>query len=251
MAISKQQYAILSADVYLRGDGVLESGFEVPIGASILETYSVGSFFGAAYSLDGQIVIAFQGTDDWTVDMLTGWPLALGAIGFGDQVEHALAFYQSIEDSYSAPISLTGHSLGGGLAGFVAGIYGLEAYLIDHMPFDAGIETSYQWSIDPQDEGQEEWRDFVYGYATPTAPSLSNIHAISLDQDPLSLVRVAFPRRHIECRRTIDVWFRFWEFARRPLSDPSRDPALWRIHIGAGQRLARSCERHLSAVVRR
>ena len=142
MTISKQQYATLAADVYLRGHGVLETDFEVPVGATILETYTEGGFFGAAYAIDGEIVISFQGTTDWNVDLTTGYPLALGWIGFGSQAEYALAFYQFIEDSYSAPITLTGHSLGGGLAGFVAGVYGLEAYLIDHMPFDAGVEAS-------------------------------------------------------------------------------------------------------------
>ena len=51
----------------------------------------------------------------------------------------AIEFYRSLigqnVDPRSANIELTGHSLGGGLAGFVASLYGKNAVMFDNMPF--------------------------------------------------------------------------------------------------------------------
>ena len=51
----------------------------------------------------------------------------------------AFAFYNEVAggiDPLIAPITTTGHSLGGGLAGLVGSVYGKQAVLFDNMPFE-------------------------------------------------------------------------------------------------------------------
>lgn len=113
-------------------------------------------FYAQAYQYQGETIIAFRGTDDITttsfaciiVDILgTPFPEITGPIlgpgspdlayGFGtgaghplsSQAEMALRFYQSVSGDTdgstlaTSNISLTGHSLGGGLADYVAALY--------------------------------------------------------------------------------------------------------------------------------
>jgi putative lipase involved disintegration of autophagic bodies len=40
-------------------------------------------------------------------------------------------------------ITVVGHSLGGGLAGFVGAIYGLQGVLFDNMPFNNAAFHAY------------------------------------------------------------------------------------------------------------
>ena len=64
----------------------------------------------------------------------------------GTQAQLAVAFYKSLADS-SDPrlgnIELIGHSLGGGLAGLIGGLYGKSATVFDNMPFEQSILTAY------------------------------------------------------------------------------------------------------------
>lgn len=88
---------------------------------------SIG-FYGIAYDLDGlpggETVISYRGTDDFNGNPLTsndakhGWTLGLTNTD-SQQGRMAVQFYQAVAGSgnwLSANISLTGHSLGGGLA---------------------------------------------------------------------------------------------------------------------------------------
>ena len=135
MAISPDLFsAILAMDAYNRGDGakLLVSG---PIrDASILdlplpEGSSESSFFATAYTLsNGQTIISFRGTDD-PADILTGWAQGIGYTS--SQAILAFRFYQQLQGAniYNANIELVGHSLGAGLAGLIADIYGKQAAL--------------------------------------------------------------------------------------------------------------------------
>lgn len=73
-------------------------------------------FYAIAYEYNGQKVISYRGTDDGQ-DIIHGWPAGGGAVTV-DQAEMAFEFYKSVangSDPRVANISLTGHSLGGGL----------------------------------------------------------------------------------------------------------------------------------------
>jgi hypothetical protein len=91
--------------------------------------YTVSGVSGMA---DGTTVIAFRGTDGFSGSVANGgsdaWNGFGVAFGFatGLQAELAVRFYQSVANNdynpstRSSNIAVTGHSLGGGLAGLVA-----------------------------------------------------------------------------------------------------------------------------------
>lgn len=82
------------------------------------------SFYAVAYSYNGEKIIFFRGTDDFSNDLLYGYTVGTGFPNH-QQAEMAFGFYNVIADGVdprTANISLVGHSLGGGLAGLVAGV---------------------------------------------------------------------------------------------------------------------------------
>ena len=138
--------AILSMDAYNRGynAGIEFTQPEGSIGqrignyvivnqSQVLENQqgvNIG-FYGIAYELSGgEIIISYRGADDvdgipnplTNLDVQHGWTLGAGNTA-SQQGRMAVEFYQAVAGSgnwLSADISLTGHSLGGGLAGYVA-----------------------------------------------------------------------------------------------------------------------------------
>src|SRR5690349_9786681 len=138
--------AILAMDAYNRG---YDAG--IVIDGNGLGTITVGtakgdqaardvSFFAQAYTLaGGQVIISIRGTDNKLLDIATGYGVGLGS-PLGSQAQMAVEFYKSIAaasgaDPLTANIELTGHSMGGGLAGYVAALYGKTGVLFDQMPF--------------------------------------------------------------------------------------------------------------------
>ena len=129
MAINDLEYAILSLDSYNRGPDPGVTGLGGPgstIGSLTLLNIPVpagsaeASFYAAAYrDASGNIVISYRGTDAPFSGDITAWT---GGAGFQTrQAELAAEFYYQVKAAYpGANIFLTGHSLGGGLAGLVA-----------------------------------------------------------------------------------------------------------------------------------
>lgn len=117
-------YAILSMDSYYRGSGVASPTFNAPF-QTILDSQDVGfnehGFSATAYLINGKAVISYRGTDTATIwdifnDVWNGYGVGAGSPE-GKQAEMAIQFYQSVRDQGYTDIVLTGHSLGGGLAG--------------------------------------------------------------------------------------------------------------------------------------
>jgi hypothetical protein len=156
MSISKDLFlAILSMDAYNRGYGAGLTNEDVGAQGGLGETGQLGNatlltraslglddqayqnwqaagFYALAYQWNGETVIAYRGTDnaDWTTlgdgasDLWQGWTVGLG-FAPASQAGLAIDFYEavtgrSVHDGAAAGTILTGHSLGGGLAGFVA-----------------------------------------------------------------------------------------------------------------------------------
>jgi hypothetical protein len=137
--------AILSMDSYNQGYEPGLSHGSLTIGSATLvtdSTFKLGlnatfpvGFYAAAYDTPYGTVISYRGTDgnvNSGSDIAFGWPIALGYT-LDNQAAPALNFYNSVAGHESA--ILTGHSLGGGLAGYVAALNGNTAVLFDHMPF--------------------------------------------------------------------------------------------------------------------
>ena len=165
-------YAILAMDSYNRGYGAGISGLEDATD-TFLGHYSINEtaetllapgsaqnagFYALAYehAATGEVVISYRGTNFdpgdsvfkffqsplWA-DILSGWSVGAGLPG--KQAVLALEFYNAVApdgvDPRYANITTTGHSLGGGLAGFVANVFNRNAVLFDPMPYTPVSET--------------------------------------------------------------------------------------------------------------
>jgi hypothetical protein len=163
--------AILSMDSYNRGYGVGVKGLAASgrLGNAVIVNDSLAlggtpnsrvdagvGFYAIAYNLTGAgiagltgTVISYRGSDYtdtngislWSRDIWQGWTNAIG-YPYGGQPGLALEFYRAVTGNtpYDTPgnVTLTGHSLGGSLAGFVSALSGNRAVLFDHLPFGAG-----------------------------------------------------------------------------------------------------------------
>ncbi len=191
-------FAILSMDSYDRTDGVSERGIDVGTVSVGNATPTINSdqvlasdsapadgFFAQAYDWDGQTVISFEGTNDLSNDVTNGWVTG-GGIYWSPQAKDAALFYQNVvaaqnqsldaDDLYTSQIVLTGHSLGGGLAGFLASIYGQEAYIYDNMPFELAAHDLYINALPSlQTNGQE----------SPDDPAADNLYYLGTTPEPL------------------------------------------------------------------
>ncbi len=167
MAISDRLLkAILSMDSYNRGYG---TGINLPttlgatkIGnATILAqsdtdpnsaAVSVG-FYAISYTLSsGEVVISYRGTNadafgNFLTDAIHGYWTGGGVPGDA-QSALALKFYNAILAQHPLqPITLTGHSLGGGLAGYVGALYGKNVTLFDNMTYEDATTDAYNRSL--------------------------------------------------------------------------------------------------------
>lgn len=102
------------------------------------------SYRGTTYESNGSFLSSYR-------DIATGWPVGAGLLA--RQSTLALEFYKDINNGVSGfdltpsqPITLTGHSLGGGLSGFVGAITGTNSILFDPMPFAAANDDA-GWSL--------------------------------------------------------------------------------------------------------
>lgn len=106
-------------------------------------------FFATAYQWEGTTVISYRGTNMGPSglpsldDVWHGWTLGAG-FDEASQAGYAVKFYEdvtglSVFDPLTpiggSPVLLTGHSLGGGLAGYIASHSYRQAIGFDHMPF--------------------------------------------------------------------------------------------------------------------
>jgi hypothetical protein len=173
---------------------------------------SEGAGFGAmAYSNGQEIVIAYTGTNDLWPDAPSGYGTGLGATT-SPQAELAIAFYKAVKEANpGTPVVLTGHSLGGGLAGYVAGLFGETAVLFDNMDYDSAVQNAYNdvamyntWEEDVALNGEDspyytlymgetqyytELRDRLYGSGPAVQPNFSGISAYSIEGEFLELNR--------------------------------------------------------------
>ncbi|MEO8007748.1 MAG: Mbeg1-like protein, partial [Betaproteobacteria bacterium] len=118
-------------------DGWLELA-HVPNNPAFPQYTGAGGFEAVSFmrstGASTEIVISFAGTGG-VVDWIHGnFPLILGNLC--DQLRDAARYYLDIKAANpKATISLTGHSLGGGLASLIAVLFGESAFTFDQAPF--------------------------------------------------------------------------------------------------------------------
>jgi serralysin len=203
-------HAILAMDAYNRGYEAKLTGLSDAVGTKIGAATVIGSatdaadgFYAIAYELNGKKIISYRGTDDTTFfstssDLWNGWVQGAGIIS--SQSEDAIQFYQRISGKsvfeQNPGVVTTGHSLGGGLAGYIGALSNGQAYIYDAMPFGAASITR----VIKEQINQANW---FTGPAELTAflttslsrfvmmPDADKVHYISVDGEILGAVRAA------------------------------------------------------------
>ena len=171
------------------------------IDAQKYQNWQSAGFYAIAYKVAGKTVIAYRGSDNidkgaavasflskidgnfltnnpTDEDITNGYGVALGYPN-GPQAKLAIEFYKAVAGSggidpatRTSNISVTGHSLGAGLSGLVAGIYNLQGTHFDPMSFGLALDTVDLWAFAPPVGSPREFIDLVYGGAQPWATGL-------------------------------------------------------------------------------
>ncbi|WFU04650.1 hypothetical protein QA648_28185 (plasmid) [Rhizobium sp. CB3171] len=142
--------------------------------------YQNGSNYTISYrgttALSGGSLLNFLHGDIWN-----GYGTGAGTASSNDS-QLAIKLYQSVLAAAGDPskITLTGHSMGGGLAGLVGDLYGAKAVVFDNMAFEAAANAAYSVSL-PAQGYDAAVASLVYGTSTPTPPSEANIKGYYTD----------------------------------------------------------------------
>src|ERR1035438_10371981 len=141
--ITAIDYALMAGASYISNRDLINS-FPVPSGWLGVRQDNQPSGFEAISFINGtsiatstDIVISFAGTDfsQPGTDFLHGnIPLALGRVS--DQLKQAADYYLQVKAlNPGATITLTGHSLGGGIAALIGVFFGQTTFTFDQAPF--------------------------------------------------------------------------------------------------------------------
>lgn len=144
------------------------------------------SFYAIAYDYNGEKVISYRGTDDPALDGLYGWGVALGSPR-EQQALMAFQFYKEVAgnvDPRTANISLTGHSMGAGLAGLVGAAYTKEGLLFDNMAFANSANNLKDWATSGGNYSPDLHR-IVYNNATPWNVNFSGLTGLYMKGESL------------------------------------------------------------------
>ncbi len=210
--------AILAMDSYNRmGDGLALQGSKIG-NSEILHSKkeNLFGFFASAYELpSGDITISYRGTDaPFADDIYAGWA---GAVGLPIQAYYAESFASSFDEN----INFVGHSLGGGLAGYMAATTGGSAVVFDSMPFSraVGLKVILEFfSLEPDYTGIRSIAtagefltvfrnslDLQAPYTTTSLESSSNLGPLDLHSQAL-LVSLVFEEEERNANRLTGDW---------------------------------------------
>ncbi len=177
------ELAVLALDAYNRGGqglNLTESSLgEFTVGAA----RDAGPFYAQAYTRSGETVISYRGTNN-ALDV----PAWFGSVGEDTfQAQQAADFYQEVTGGIAADpnVTLTGHSLGGGLAGLVGTLYGARALIFDNMGFEqTALRTWFRASF------ESDIRDVYYGTNPIPNNNNSNVDTIAVSGEVLAPFRL-------------------------------------------------------------
>ena len=130
-----QEYALLSLYVYKVAREAINRP-NLPQGWTFLEAKD-DNLLGFSYGVfkrsgTNEIVLAYTGTNE-NVDWASNVTAGIGLPSW--QVANAALVYQQVKQTYGSNITLSGHSLGGGLASVMATWFNRPAVVFDEAPF--------------------------------------------------------------------------------------------------------------------
>lgn len=204
MPVTPRLCAILAMDAYNRGNiPAVDIDNSAQVGsASVLLTRAdtESGFFAVAYRVGEEVVISYRGTDvrpfsEFAKDA-ENWA---GGIGWETaQAKAAAAFYQDVVATYGDNVTLTGHSLGGGLAGLMASLYHKPAVVFDNMAFALCAENVYFNATNPTltiagggvvpNPSYQSTLDTYYNAFVPQQPNQSLVIGLQVDGQILQLL---------------------------------------------------------------
>lgn len=152
--ITNAEFSLLALDSYNRGyNAKLNPAGDIVGRFTYFKEMAneTESFFASAYKFSDGIVVSYRGTDNPDLNPFTGGKgdISTGWVGGGgtwssSQFKLAQEFYDQISDlAGGQKIYLTGHSLGGGLAGLVATLRDEKAVVFDNMPYKLAADNAY------------------------------------------------------------------------------------------------------------
>ncbi len=186
MTISRElMLAILSMDSYNRGYGVglnfrqpssqISGASTITFPDSVSAGWQAAGFYALAYDMTGvadfaagERVIAYRGSDEGRLqDVVYGYPTAFGSPLSG-QGNLAIDFARAVAGTNAAPadianITVTGHSLGAGLAGYISALYNWQGVLFDPMPYTAAATNTYLLAVAGLAAGNAAEAERIYG----------------------------------------------------------------------------------------
>ncbi len=209
--------SILAMDSYNRGYsvGIADLDFNpnvTKLGNATLLDDAIGQldeadvlsagFYAMAYNWNGETIISYRGTDNnggrWFgdgisgSDALNGYGLAIGDY-LAPQARLAVDFYRAVAggdtDPFATNIATTGHSLGGGLAGYIAKLYGKNGVIFDNMTFERSASNAFNAS-----SINSGVKSFLYGDIDAQAPDASKLDAFATTGEFLAGLRAAGPQ---------------------------------------------------------
>lgn len=192
--------AVLAMDAYNRGIGASLEQTGTSIGDATFVTVSDDnsiSFSASLYDTTQETaagstsarVLSYRGTDSLVWDPIYGWPTQIGSNSV--QAVAALEVYKAVAAMPGGPITLTGHSLGGGLAGYVASLHGLNATLVANMAFEDAAFYAREAAIEQSSPIGVRLRELIYGDGPINEIDRSGIHTIYVDGEVNEILRSA------------------------------------------------------------
>ncbi|EIL97735.1 HlyJ hemolysin-like protein [Rhodanobacter sp. 115] len=192
---SNLEYAQLATHVYARSSANRTPLTDGWVQISRQEDDMWG-FSASAYQRGGEIVISFAGTNE-SMDWASNVPAGIGLGAF--QVTEALDFVLGLmAQNPGATFSLTGHSLGGGLASVMAVFLDLQATVFDPAPFELSARNdillgTLQTYLFTSGYNNAAFDDYTSSLGALFSQREPNVVAYSTDGEVLEYLRSILP----------------------------------------------------------
>ena len=191
-----QDYAALALYVYdVRRFDINRP--QLPTGWTLAEPLHRDDLLGFSYGVfrspSGEIVLSYAGTNEIIGDWASNLIAAVGLVPAPQLVAAAKA-YLDVKAAHGANITLSGHSLDGGLASVVATWFDRPAVVFDAAPFQLSAQSPTVWTLTGAVLGLAGYSDTAFDRAIfDFAIREQQVAHHYLDGEALMLLRASLP----------------------------------------------------------